>query len=218
MVDGVSASRDTFASTSRRANSALRAAEGGRPVRAVHLDGHVAHHHPNAAPSPADIHDSVVGPVLRSHSIRRAPDRVVHRPRVSTIRDGGPHLSMLVLIRHLFAIAALPFVVAVWIPTWLARRDGLMLTRGTTVTQMLVQIVGLCLLLIGLALFTSSLRRFAGDGKGTLAPWDPPRRLVVSGPYRYVRNPMISGVMIVLLGEALILLSTSHFWWFLTFF
>ena len=125
---------------------------------------------------------------------------------------------MLVLIRHLFAIAALPFVMAVWIPTWLARREGLSLTMGTTVTQLLVQFTGVCLLLVGLTLFASSLRRFAGDGKGTLAPWDPPRRLVVSGPYRYVRNPMISGVIIVLFGEALVLRSQSHAAWALTFF
>ena len=70
---------------------------------------------------------------------------------------------MIVLIRHLLAIAALPFVVAVWIPTWLARRDGLTLTSGATLTQILVQIVGMCLLVIGLALFASSLRRFAAN-------------------------------------------------------
>jgi protein-S-isoprenylcysteine O-methyltransferase Ste14 len=71
---------------------------------------------------------------------------------------------------------------------------------------------------VGVLLFASTLRRFATEGKGTLAPWDPPRKLVVHGPYRYVRNPMISGVLIIILGEALVLLSKSHFWWFLTFF
>jgi protein-S-isoprenylcysteine O-methyltransferase Ste14 len=50
-----------------------------------------------------------------------------------------------------------------------------------------------------------------------LAPWDPPRRLVVRGPYRYVRNPMISGVVLVLFGEALVLLSRPHLWWALVF-
>ena len=43
--------------------------------------------------------------------------------------------------------------------------------------------------------------------------WDPPRRLVVRGPYAYVRNPMISGVLFVLLGEALLLLSRPHLEW-----
>jgi protein-S-isoprenylcysteine O-methyltransferase Ste14 len=71
---------------------------------------------------------------------------------------------------------------------------------------------------IGVALFVATLRRFAGEGEGTLAPWDPPRRLVVRGAYRYVRNPMISGVLMVLAGEALVLLSRSHLLWALLFF
>jgi protein-S-isoprenylcysteine O-methyltransferase Ste14 len=121
------------------------------------------------------------------------------------------------VIRHLFAIAALPFVVAVLIPIWLARRSNVTPALGSTAPQALAQIAGVCLLTIGLALFVSSLRRFARDGRGTLAPWDPPRRLVVSGPYRYVRNPMISGVMLVLFGEALILLSRPHGSWTMTF-
>jgi len=66
-------------------------------------------------------------------------------------------------------------------------------------------------------LFVASLRRFAGEGEGTLAPWDPPRRLVVRGPYRFVRNPMISGVIFLLFGEALVLLSRPHALWALVF-
>ncbi len=46
----------------------------------------------------------------------------------------------------------------------------------------------------GLTLLFSTIRLFASRGKGTLAPWDPPEHLVVEGPYRYVRNPMHSGV------------------------
>ena len=66
-------------------------------------------------------------------------------------------------------------------------------------------------------LFVTSLRRFATEGEGTLAPWDPPRQLVVRGPYRYVRNPMISGVVTVLFGEAAVLLSHAHLMWALLF-
>lgn len=51
--------------------------------------------------------------------------------------------------------------------------------------------LGCGLLMVGGTLFVASLRRFADEGRGTLAPWDPPRRFVVRGPYRYVRNPMI---------------------------
>lgn len=125
---------------------------------------------------------------------------------------------MLMLLRHLLSIAALPFVVTVVIPAWLARRYNVTLSLAATVPLILVQVVGVIVLVIGVILFASSLRRFATEGKGTLAPWDPPRQLVVRGSYRYVRNPMISGVIIILLGEALVLLSMSHLWWALAFF
>ena len=46
---------------------------------------------------------------------------------------------------------------------------------------------------------------------------DPPRELVVRGPYRYVRNPMISGVVFVLFGEALLLLARPHLEWAILF-
>lgn len=124
---------------------------------------------------------------------------------------------MLMLLRHLLAIAALPFVVTVVIPTWLARRDNVTFSLAPTIPFVLVKVAGLFFLAIGIILFVSSLRRFATEGEGTLAPWDPPQKLVVRGPYRYVRNPMISGVIFILLGEALVLLSMSHFWWALIF-
>ena len=49
----------------------------------------------------------------------------------------------------------------------------------------------------------------------TLAPWDPPRNLMVRGIYRYVRNPMTSGVLFILLGEATLLGSLPLRVWFL---
>jgi protein-S-isoprenylcysteine O-methyltransferase Ste14 len=121
------------------------------------------------------------------------------------------------LIRHLVAVAALPFVVTVIVPLWLARRDAIGLSLGETASAVAAQTGGVALLLIGVALFASSLRRFATEGDGTLAPWDPPRRLVVRGPYRHVRNPMISGVVFVLLGEAAVLRSEPHLVWALVF-
>jgi protein-S-isoprenylcysteine O-methyltransferase Ste14 len=122
------------------------------------------------------------------------------------------------LLRHLIAIALLPFVVAILIPLWIARTNHITLRLGASPLEILAQSAGILLLVVGLFLFASSLRRFAGEGHGTLAPWDPPRKLVVRGPYRYVRNPMISGVVFVLLGEAGILLSRPHLVWTLIFF
>lgn len=116
-------------------------------------------------------------------------------------------------LRHLLSIAILPFTVTVLAPTWIARRNGIAFRLGDDPAEWLLQLAGLVVLGLGLMFFVASLRRFVVDGKGTLAPWDPPPRLVVRGPYRYVRNPMISGVLLVLCGEALVLLSLRHAGW-----
>ena len=63
-------------------------------------------------------------------------------------------------------------------------------------------IVGVAAIGAGVRLIFDTIFLFATSGKGTLAPWDPTRSLVVEGPYRRVRNPMITGVGLVLLGEA----------------
>jgi protein-S-isoprenylcysteine O-methyltransferase Ste14 len=124
---------------------------------------------------------------------------------------------MRMLARHLASIAALPFVVAVLVPVWLAKTNSISPTLGASAPRIFAQIAGVLLVAFGLFLFASSLRRFATEGEGTLAPWDPPRHLVVRGPYRYVRNPMISGVLFVLFGEAAFLLSRPHLVWALIF-
>ncbi len=62
--------------------------------------------------------------------------------------------------------------------------------------------LALLLLLPGLVLAAWTVRLFLSKGEGTPAPWDPPRKLVVRGPYRHVRNPMITGVLVMLLAEA----------------
>ena len=121
------------------------------------------------------------------------------------------------LLRHALSIAILPFTVTVLVPLWIARSNGVELALADSAGGLLLQLAGLATLGVGLVLFTASLRRFATEGEGTLAPWDPPRRLVVRGPYRFVRNPMISGVIFVLAGEALLLLSFPHALWALTF-
>ncbi|MDH3298120.1 MAG: isoprenylcysteine carboxylmethyltransferase family protein [Gemmatimonadota bacterium] len=66
-----------------------------------------------------------------------------------------------------------------------------------------VQIVGMVVGAAGAALALWCVATFAAVGKGTPAPFDPPRRLVVSGPYAFVRNPMYIGAELVLLGVAL---------------
>jgi protein-S-isoprenylcysteine O-methyltransferase Ste14 len=117
------------------------------------------------------------------------------------------------LLRHLLSVTILPFTVTVIIPTWLSR--GARAPLGAP--RPLTLVLGAACTVIGMMLFASSLARFFTEGEGTLAPWDPPRRLVVRGPYRYVRNPMISGVVFILLAESLLLDSRSHFTWALLF-
>lgn len=124
---------------------------------------------------------------------------------------------LFMLLRHILAIAVLPFTVTVLVPLWIAGRYGIVPSLGTSGGALLLQGGGIAALGIGLLLFFSSLRRFAAEGQGTLAPWDPPRRLVVQGPYRFVRNPMISGVVFIVAGEAMLLRSRPHALWALVF-
>ena len=59
---------------------------------------------------------------------------------------------------------------------------------------------------------------FVTRGDGTPAPWDPPQKLVIRGPYRHVRNPMISSVLLLLLAEALLFQSWPLAAWMLVFY
>lgn len=120
-------------------------------------------------------------------------------------------------LRHLLSVLLLPFNMALVVPAllWWKREWAFPVTPLPG--GWLWQAVGVVLLGFGLRWFLVSLGRFAGDGDGTLAPWDPPRRLVVTGPYRYVRNPMITGVTFVLFGEAALLLSPPHLLWAVAF-
>ncbi|MFA5064730.1 MAG: isoprenylcysteine carboxylmethyltransferase family protein [Dehalococcoidia bacterium] len=70
----------------------------------------------------------------------------------------------------------------------------------------------------GLYFLSITIWLFINIGKGTLAPWSATKKLVVIGPYRHVRNPMISGVLMTLLGESVAFGSVGIFVWFLLFF
>ncbi|HEX9415779.1 MAG TPA: isoprenylcysteine carboxylmethyltransferase family protein [Gaiellaceae bacterium] len=117
--------------------------------------------------------------------------------------------------RHLRAIGLLPGMVTLVIPALLVWITGsIHLGWGFGAGYAL----GAVLIALGLALFGRTLALLASVGRGTLAPWDATSRLVVRGPYRYVRNPMISGVLTILLGEAALLGSTAVLAWAATFF
>ena len=122
-------------------------------------------------------------------------------------------LKMVYLLRHLLSILALPVMVMVVLPISIAANKDIGFTMPSDIGGTLAVVIGSVFGVIGAALFAASNFRFATEGNGTLAPWDPPRNLVITGPYRYVRNPMLSGVSFVLFAEALILRSGPHLQW-----
>ena len=133
---------------------------------------------------------------------------------------------MSTLLRHLVAIAILPFTVLVLIPRWLLGRPGGGDARwvsgadwhAATLLLWLERGAGVLVLVLGFVLFTTCVMLFARVGEGTLAPWDPTRHLVAAGPYRHVRNPMISAVLLMLIGEAIMFRSRPVAMWAAIFF
>jgi protein-S-isoprenylcysteine O-methyltransferase Ste14 len=121
--------------------------------------------------------------------------------------------------KHVRAIVVLPFVVTVVIPAVLLCVSGYTFPGWTLPKpwSLLNLVVGIGLVCLGLILLGNTIALFVAVGKGTLAPWDPTQRLVVRGIYRYVRNPMISGVFGILAGEAIALGSVAVGVWFLVF-
>ena len=109
-------------------------------------------------------------------------------------------------LRSLFWVLVLPGMVAGYIP-W--RFFGVAQT-DVNVGDIL-DTAGLALIATGLAVLLVCVWEFARSGRGTLAPVDAPRALVVQGLYRYVRNPMYVGVGAILLGELMLVRTLAMF-------
>ena len=123
--------------------------------------------------------------------------------------DGRPGF-----LRQLAAICALPTTVALVVPALLAWRNGIEIGWGLPgPLTALPPLLGGLAIVAGLRLVYETVALFRTVGEGTLAPWDPTRRLVARGPYRRVRNPMITGVGLVLLGEGVLLGSPPILIW-----
>lgn len=112
---------------------------------------------------------------------------------------------MLNTLRHLLAIILLPFMVVIAIPIWLFNSFASYDTRwvGMNSLTWTGMVTGGLFVWVGLILFVLCVNLFALIGQGTLAPWDPTKKLIIYGPYRHVRNPMITGVAMMLIGQAI---------------
>ncbi|HEX4959967.1 MAG TPA: isoprenylcysteine carboxylmethyltransferase family protein [Thermoanaerobaculia bacterium] len=122
---------------------------------------------------------------------------------------------MRMALRQILSILLLPTTVTLVVPYFIvsSRPAGSGGWPATTPLGSAAILAGIGVIAAGLGLVCTTVWQFATRGRGTLAPWDPPRHLVVAGVYRYVRNPMISGVVLLLLGEALVLRSSAVLRW-----
>lgn len=103
------------------------------------------------------------------------------------------------LLKTIIFTFIVPGTVTVLVPYWLlSSRSAPAMNFG------LVRFLGVLPILLGTSIYFWCAWVFTFAGRGTPAPIDPPKKLVVRGLYRYVRNPMYLGILSILFGEALL--------------
>lgn len=115
---------------------------------------------------------------------------------------------------YLRDIIVFPVMVTVFIPYFFLYNQE----QAFIPDNIFIKIAGVVFFAAGLLLFLSTNYLFITIAKGTLAPWSPKQKLVVKGPYQYCRNPMITGVLFILLSESLYFHSTNILLWACFFF
>ncbi len=118
----------------------------------------------------------------------------------SSTRDSAADEYRFKFARALFAFIALPGMVAFVIPLWIAPSHP---------RSRAIHWLGVPVILAGIFILLWCVRDFYVAGKGTLAPWSPPKNLVIVGLYRVSRNPMYVGVLTILFGWSLWFVSRS---------
>jgi protein-S-isoprenylcysteine O-methyltransferase Ste14 len=108
---------------------------------------------------------------------------------------------MSLALRNLLFTVVVPGSGGVLVPWWVLHRGG--------ASPRPVAWPAAAVIAAGVALYVWCLVAFAVVGRGTPGPWDPPRRLVAIGPYRWVRNPIYLAAMLIVLGEAWLFLSAA---------
>jgi protein-S-isoprenylcysteine O-methyltransferase Ste14 len=96
--------------------------------------------------------------------------------------------------RNIAFTIVVPGLGGAWLPWWILTRHG---PAPAPAEWAAVPVIA-----AGLALYGWCVWCFAAVGHGTPGPWDAPRRVVATGPYRWVRNPIYTGALLVVLGEA----------------
>ncbi len=114
---------------------------------------------------------------------------------VRTESRGGGETVVALFVKNLIFTFVVPGTVAVYVPFFL-------FTNGDARFSV-AAVAEVILLLTGGAIYFRCVWDFASFGRGTPAPIDPPKHLVVRGLYRHTRNPMYVGVLAVIFGWAL---------------
>lgn len=118
-------------------------------------------------------------------------------------------------LHQLKNIIILPVTVCILIPVYISTqyRDRINIPEN-----LLLQIAAILIFIAALFLFGRTIYLFKNVGKGTLAPWDPTSKLVIRGPYKHCRNPMITAVLFILLSEVMFFGSGNILIWAFSFF
>src|SRR4051812_44508489 len=115
------------------------------------------------------------------------------------------------LLRNLLFTILNPGLVVGVIPYWILADKTVQLFAKPLQAH---QYLGILLFIPGLIVLIDCILRFLVEGRGTLSPIDPTKRLVVKGLYKYSRNPMYVGVMMMLIGEA-VFFQSGNLWIYL---
>lgn len=102
-------------------------------------------------------------------------------------------------IKTIFLTLLVPGIACFLIPYFFLQPSGIEVVQNP-----IVRIVGMLLMALGICGFSWVSQAFARYGRGTPAPFEPPKKFVATGLYRFIRNPMYLGAVTVILGEAIL--------------
>jgi protein-S-isoprenylcysteine O-methyltransferase Ste14 len=114
-------------------------------------------------------------------------------------------MNVFTLMRAIVYAAVFIGLVLIYVPARLIAWTGIIRSETFGIQQFAGMVIGT----VGAVIAIWCVLAFGTIGQGTPAPFDPPRRLVVRGPYRFVRNPMYIGAGLALAGTALFYKSLS---------